>query len=101
MCIRMPNCGIAAQVASPVPADELQRRTVRRGDLVAAANAFIDTRTPGSENKLNYAIIGSGVSETEQYVNLDEPHGFQLGGASMAPGVTNSLHLHFTAEVFI
>jgi quercetin dioxygenase-like cupin family protein len=79
----------------------LARRTIRRGDLVAAANAFIDTRTPGSENKLNYAIIGSGVSETEQYVNLDEPHGFQLGGASMPPGVTNSLHLHFTAEVFI
>jgi quercetin dioxygenase-like cupin family protein len=92
---------IATEVASAVPADELERRTIRRGDFVAAANAFIDTRTPGSENKLNYAIIGSGVSETEQYVNLDEPHGFQLGGASMPPGVTNSLHLHFTAEVFI
>jgi quercetin dioxygenase-like cupin family protein len=79
----------------------LERRTIRRADLVAAERAFIDTRTPGSERKLNYAIIGSGVSETEQYVNLDESHGFQLGGASMPPGVTNSLHLHFTAEVFI
>ena len=67
----------------------------------AAENAFIDCRTPGSEKKLNYAIIGSGVSETDQFINLDEPHGFQLGGASMPPGVNNSLHLHFTAEVFI
>jgi quercetin dioxygenase-like cupin family protein len=84
-----------------VTAAELERRTIRRADLVAAENAFIDCRTPGSEKKLNYAIIGSGVSETDQYVNLDEPHGFQLGGASMPPGVNNSLHLHFTAEVFI
>ena len=80
---------------------ELDRRTIRRADLVAAENAFIDCRTPGSEHKLNYAIIGSGVSETDQLVNLDEPHGFQLGAASMPPGVNNSLHLHFTAEVFI
>ena len=87
--------------ARPRSSRELARRTIRRADLVAAENAFIDCRTPGSEKKLNYAIIGSGVSETDQYVNLDEPHGFQLGGASMPPGVNNSLHLHFTAEVFI
>jgi quercetin dioxygenase-like cupin family protein len=87
-----------APVVTPA---ELARRTIRRGDLVAAENAFIDCRTPGSEKKLNYAIIGSGVSETDQFINLDEPHGFQLGGASMPPGVNNSLHLHFTAEVFI
>jgi mannose-6-phosphate isomerase-like protein (cupin superfamily) len=84
-----------------VSAAELDRRTIRRADLVAAENAFIDCRTPGSERKLNYAIIGSGVSETDQFINLDEPHGFQLGAASMPPGVNNSLHLHFTAEVFI
>jgi mannose-6-phosphate isomerase-like protein (cupin superfamily) len=107
-CARLAGCAYVCQnprIASasdhPVTAAELERRTIRRGDLVAAENAFIDTRTPGSEHKLNYAIIGSGVSETEQYVNLDEPHGFQLGAASMPPGVTNSLHLHFTAEVFI
>ena len=86
---------------SPSPPPSSHRRTIRRGDLVAAENAFIDCRTPGSEKKLNYAIIGSGVSETDQFINLDEPHGFQLGGASMPPGVNNSLHLHFTAEVFI
>lgn len=82
------------------PADVVHR-TIRRADLVPAENAFIDCRTPGSERKLNYSIIGSGVSETDQFVNLDVPHGFQLGAASMPPGVNNSLHLHFTAEVFI
>ena len=87
--------------SSFVTSEELARRTIRRADLVPAADAFIDGRNPGSEKKLNYAIIGAGVSETDQFVNLDEPHGFQLGGASMPPGVTNSLHLHFTAEVFI
>ncbi len=84
-----------------VSAAELAHRTVRRRDLVAAENAFIDCRTPGSERKLNYAIIGSGVSETDQFINLEIPHGFQLGAASMPPGVNNSLHMHFTAEVFI
>jgi mannose-6-phosphate isomerase-like protein (cupin superfamily) len=87
--------------AVTVRADELAHRTIRRSDLVAAENAFIDCRTPGSEKKLNYAIIGSGVSETEQFINLEIPHGFQLGGASMPAGVNNSLHMHFTAEVFI
>src|SRR5580765_4615353 len=85
----------------PVSLDEVGRRTIRRRDLVPAETAFIDCRTPGSEKKLNYAIIGSGVSETDQFINLDVPHGFQLGGASMPPGVNNSLHMHFTSEVFI
>ena len=80
---------------------ELERRTIRRSALVSAENAFIDCRTPGSDGKLNYAIIGSGVSETDQFINLDVPHGYQLGGAAMPPGVNNSLHMHFTAEVFI
>jgi quercetin dioxygenase-like cupin family protein len=94
-----------SDIGIPTPAsistDELSLRTIRQTDLVAAENAFIDCRTPGSEQKLNYAIIGSGVSETEQFVNLEIPHGFQLGGAAMPPGVNNSLHMHFTAEVFI
>lgn len=91
----------AAPATIIVTAEEAAVRTIRRGDLVAAENAFIDCRTPGSEKKLNYAIIGSGVSETDQFINLEIPHGFQLGGASLPPGVNNSLHMHFTAEVFI
>ena len=92
---------MATAPSTNVTPDEVARRTIRRADLVAAENSFIDCRTPGSERKLNYAIIGSGVSEGEQFVNLTIPHGFQLGGASMPPGVNNSLHMHFTAEVFI
>jgi mannose-6-phosphate isomerase-like protein (cupin superfamily) len=87
--------------ARAVTHDEVALRTIRRRDLVAAENAFVDCRTPGSEKKLNYAIIGSGVAEADQFVNLTLPHGFQLGGASMPPGVNNSLHMHFTAEVFV
>jgi hypothetical protein len=34
-------------------------------------------------------------------VNLTEEYGFNLGAAGMPNGVTNNLHLHFTAEVFI
>ena len=98
VCHASPVVMLPSVTVSPA---ELDRRTIRRADLVAAENAFIDCRTPGSEKKLNYAIIGSGVSETDQFINLDEPHGFQLGAASMPPGVNNSLHLHFTAEVFI
>jgi mannose-6-phosphate isomerase-like protein (cupin superfamily) len=38
---------------------------------------------------------------TSQVVNLREPHGFNIGAAGMAPGITNNQHLHFTSEVFI
>jgi len=64
--------------------------------------AFIDCRTPGSDRKDNYSFIGMGVSQSsEQFVNLVEPHGFNVGAAGMPNGTVNSLHMHFTAEVFI
>ncbi|WP_212742320.1 hypothetical protein [Sphingopyxis sp. L1A2A] len=37
----------------------------------------------------------------DQVVNLAEPHGFALGVAAMPHGVTNNLHMHYTAEVFM
>ncbi|HYP43623.1 MAG TPA: hypothetical protein VEQ66_00310 [Propionibacteriaceae bacterium] len=81
---------------------ELKRRTIARTDWVPCNAAFIDCRTPGSDRKQNYSFIGMGVSQNaEQYVNLEENHGFNLGAAGMPNGVTNNLHLHFTAEVFI
>ena len=80
---------------------ELNRRTIRRGDLVSCNAAFIDCRTPGSEQKENYALIGAGVSQsTGQVINLQEDHGYNIGAAAMPNGVTNNLHMHFTAEVF-
>ena len=53
---------------------------------------------PGSHLKQNYSLIGPGVTQSsEQIVNIHEPHGFNIGAAAMPKGVTNNLHLHFTA----
>ncbi len=80
----------------------LAERLVRYDDLVPCYNAFIDTRTPGSEAKENFTIIGPGVSENpKQHVHITEPHGFNIGGARQPPGCVNSQHSHDTAEVFI
>jgi quercetin dioxygenase-like cupin family protein/uncharacterized RmlC-like cupin family protein len=81
---------------------EIERRTIRRTDWVACNAAFIDCRTPGSDQKENYAFIGAGVSQNaSQVINLAENHGFNTGAAGMPNGISNNLHLHFTAEVFI
>jgi mannose-6-phosphate isomerase-like protein (cupin superfamily) len=85
-----------------VPSAEVARRTIRRSDWVAENAAFIDCRTPGSDRKSNYAFIGPGVSQNaKQFINLSEPHGYNVGAAGMPNGVSNNLHLHFTAEVFV
>lgn len=79
-----------------------QRRAVPHNAMVACKLAFIDCKLPGSDQKENYSIIGAGVTQSkDQVVNLTEPHGFSLGAAAMPAGVTNNLHLHFTAEVFV
>lgn len=85
-----------------VGSEEIERRTIRRSDWVPCNSAFIDCRTPGSDRKENYAFIGAGVSQNaNQYVNLEQNHGFNTGAAGMPNGISNNLHLHFTAEVFI
>ena len=82
--------------------EALEARVVRYRDLVPCRNAFIDTRTPGSDAKENFTIIGPGVSENpEQHVHIAEPHGFNIGGARQPPRCTNSQHSHDTAEVFV
>jgi quercetin dioxygenase-like cupin family protein len=89
-------------IDTTVTPDEVRRRTILHRDWVPCKAAFIDCRTPGSDKKDNYSFIGVGVSQSsDQFINLTEPHGFNLGAAGMPKGVTNSLHLHFTAEVFI
>lgn len=81
---------------------DMERRVVRYGDLRPCYNAFIDTRTPGSEAKENFTIIGPGVSENpDQFVHIAEPHGFNIGGARQPPQCVNSQHSHDTAEVFV
>ena len=81
---------------------QMEARIVRYADLQPCYNAFIDTRSPGSEAKENFTIIGPGVSENpEQHVHITEPHGFNIGGARQPPGCVNSQHSHDTAEVFV
>lgn len=80
----------------------LEARVVRYGDLKPCRNAFIDTRTPGSDTKENFTIIGPGVAENpEQHVHITQAHGFNIGGARQPPRCTNSQHSHDTAEVFV
>ena len=85
-----------------VTKDDARRRHVRATDLVPCALAFIDCKKPGSHLKQNFSVIGAGVTQSaDQVVNLTDPHGFQLGAAGMPGGITNNLHIHYTAEVFM
>jgi len=81
---------------------QMEKRLVRYADLRGLRNAFIDTRTPGSDKKENFTIIGPGVSENPaQFVHIAEPHGFNIGAARQPGGCLNSQHSHLTAEVFV
>jgi len=83
------------------PEPRVSIKIVKYEELVPCLNAFIDTRTPGSDRKENFTIIGPGVSENpDQYVHIKEPHGFNIGGARQPPACVNSQHSHDTAEVF-
>ena len=79
-----------------------EKRLIKKTEYHACTEAFLDCRLPGSMPKENYSLIGPGVTQSKsQVVNLREPHGFNIGAAAMPNGVTNNLHIHFTAEVFI
>jgi hypothetical protein len=77
-------------------------RTIRRSDLVAAENAFIDCRTPGSERKLNYAIIGLGrVGDRAVHHTSRSRTAFSSVVRRCHPESNNSFAtMHYTAEVF-
>jgi mannose-6-phosphate isomerase-like protein (cupin superfamily) len=80
----------------------MEGRVVRYADLRPCTTAFIDTRSPGSDRKENFTIIGPGVAENpDQHVHIPEPHGFNIGAARQPPYCTNSQHSHETAEVFV
>ena len=44
--------------------EQMEKCIVRYADLKACKTAFIDAHTPGSDQKDNFTIIGSGVSES-------------------------------------
>ena len=80
----------------------MEGRLVRYADLVPCETAFLDSRTPGSDRKENFCIVGPGVAENPgQHVHIAEPHGFNIGGARQPGGCVNSQHSHTTAEVFV
>ena len=80
----------------------LQKRLIRYADLKPCTNAFIDTRSPGSDKKENFTLIGPGVAENpDQHVHISIPHGFNIGGARQPSGCLNSQHSHLTEEVFV
>ena len=82
--------------------NSLDSRLIRYADLRPCRNAFVDTRSPGSESKENFTLIGPGVAENpEQYVHIGEPHGFNIGAARQPGRCLNSQHSHDTAEVFV
>ena len=82
--------------------EAMEKRLVRYADLKGLRNAFIDARTPGSDRKENFTIIGPGVSENPaQVVHIPEAHGFNFGAARQPFGCTNSQHSHLTAETFL
>ncbi|HJV88197.1 MAG TPA: cupin domain-containing protein [Noviherbaspirillum sp.] len=89
-------------MASMTDSTDLQSRLVRYRDLRPCTTAFIDTKSPGSDRKENFTIIGPGVAENPaQYVHITEKHGFNIGGARQPPKCKNSVHSHETAEVFM
>jgi quercetin dioxygenase-like cupin family protein len=80
----------------------IENRVVRYSDLKPCTNAFIDTRSPGSDRKENFTVIGPGVAENpEQHVHISIPHGFNIGGARQPAKCLNSQHSHLTEEVFV
>ncbi len=81
---------------------EIEQCIIRRKDMQACKTAFIDARTPGSDKKENFCLIGGGVAENpDQIVHIDTPHGFNIGAAKQPNGCKNSHHSHDTEEVFM
>jgi len=81
---------------------DLESRLVRYADLIPCMNAFIDTRTPGSDKKENFTLIGPGVGENPgQHVHIRERHGFNVSAARQPKGCLNSQHSHDFAEIFV
>ncbi len=80
----------------------IRERVLRYAEMEPCKTAFIDARTPGSDKKENFCLIGAGVAENpDQVVHITIPHGFDIGGARQPKGCKNSHHSHNTEEVFV
>ncbi|MFT5572356.1 MAG: quercetin dioxygenase-like cupin family protein [Cryomorphaceae bacterium] len=84
------------------PKSDIEGRIVRFSEMIPCKTAFIDARTPGSDRKENFCLIGQGVAENpDQIVHIEIPHGFNIGAARQPKGCKNSHHSHNTEEVFM
>lgn len=81
---------------------KIEQRIIRFNDFIPCTTAFIDARTPGSDKKENFCLIGGGVAENPgQVTHIKIPHGFDIGAARQPHGCKNSHHSHDTEEVFM
>lgn len=88
--------------APTVTEADLTARVVQPTDFVADTEAFVDVRIERSKGKASYSFVGPGVSQNaDQHISIAEPHGFNVGAATMPHGVYNNAHLHYTPEVFV
>lgn len=85
-----------------ITASDIKSRIIRFEELVPCKTAFIDAKTPGSDKKENFCLIGGGVAENpDQHVHINISHGFDIGAARQPKGCKNSHHSHDTEEVFV
>ena len=81
---------------------DLNVRLAKFEDLVPSKVPFVEGKLEGHRDRLNYSVIGPGVSEdAKQNVKIAEAHGFNIGGVNAAPMNGSGLHSHTTAEVFL
>ena len=81
---------------------DLNTRLAKFKDLVPSKVPFVEGKLEGHRDRLNYSVIGPGVSEdAKQNVKIAEAHGFNIGGVNAAPMNGSGLHSHTTAEVFL
>ena len=81
---------------------DLNTRLAKFEDLVPSKIPFVEGKLKGHRDRLNYSVIGPGVSEdAKQNVKIAEAHGFNIGGVNAAHMNGSGLHSHTTAEVFL
>ena len=80
----------------------ISSRLAKFSELVPSKIPFVEGKLKGHQDRLNYSIVGPGVSEdSKQNVKIAEAHGFNIGAVSAAPMNGSGLHSHTTAEVFL
>ena len=80
----------------------MESRLAKFSELVPSKIPFVEGKLKGHQDRLNYSIVGPGVSEdAKQNVKIAEAHGFNIGAVSAAPMNGSGLHSHTTAEVFL